>query len=70
MKDQDLTYEAAYTELAKISKEIETESVSVDVLADKIKRASFLIEFCQKKLRSTEIDVNTIIVQMEKTNAK
>jgi len=31
-----LTYEAAYAELKKIASEIETESVSVDVLAAKV----------------------------------
>ena len=42
-----LTYEAAYKELAAIAKEIESETVSVDVLAQKVKRASELINYCQ-----------------------
>jgi exodeoxyribonuclease VII small subunit len=58
-------YEEAYAELAKIAKEIENETVSVDVLADRVKRASELIAFCQGKLRSTEQEVNRIIKQME-----
>jgi exodeoxyribonuclease VII small subunit len=61
-----LTYETAYQELAAIAKEIESESVSVDVLAEKVKRASVLITYCQTKLRSTETEVNHIIAQMEK----
>lgn len=60
-----LTYESAYRELASIAKEIETESVSVDVLAQKVKRASELITLCQSKLKSTEAEVNKIIAQME-----
>ncbi len=63
--EQNLTYEAAYAELKKIASEIETESVSVDVLAVKVKRASELITYCQNKLRSTEQEVNNIIKQME-----
>jgi exodeoxyribonuclease VII small subunit len=63
--EMNLTYETAYKELAEIAREIETESVSVDVLAEKVKRASELIEFCQMKLRSTEAEVNNIIKQME-----
>lgn len=59
------TYEAAYAELKKIATEIENESVSVDILAEKVKRAAELIEFCQSKLRATESDVNNIIKQME-----
>jgi exodeoxyribonuclease VII small subunit len=62
---ETLTYEAAYTELAAIAKEIENETISVDVLATKVKRASELITFCQTKLKSTETEVNKIIAQME-----
>lgn len=63
--EQNQTYEMAYAELKKIASEIETESVSVDVLAEKVKRASELITLCQNKLRSTEQEVNNIIRQME-----
>lgn len=62
-----LTYETAYKELAQIARDIETESVSVDVLAEKVKRASELISFCQTKLKNTESEVNKIIAQMETT---
>lgn len=64
--DPQTTYESAFKELQQIAKEIETEAVSVDVLADKVKRASELITFCQNKLRSTEIEVGKIIEHMEK----
>lgn len=63
--DQQTTYEAAYIELQQIAREIENETVSVDVLAAKVKRASELITFCQNKLRSTELEVGKIIEQME-----
>jgi len=66
--EANLTYEAAYKELAQIAKEIENETVSVDVLAQKVKRASELITFCQTKLKSTEAEVNKIISQMENSN--
>lgn len=64
--EKNLTYESAYSELKQIATEIEQESVSVDVLAEKVKRASVLIEYCQSRLRDTEIQVNKIIQQMEK----
>jgi exodeoxyribonuclease VII small subunit len=60
-----LTYEQAYEELSQIANEIQNESVSVDVLAQKVKRASELVAFCQNKLRATEMEVNNIIAQME-----
>lgn len=60
-----MNYEEAYAELQRIAQEIENEKVSVDVLAEKVKRASELIAFCQEKLRNTETEVNNIIKQME-----
>ena len=64
-----LTYEEAYTKLAQIAKSIESENISVDVLAEKVKEAAALIEICQTKLRSTETEVNKIISQMSKGEA-
>lgn len=63
--EENLTYETAYAELEAIAKEIENETISVDVLAVKVRRASELIAFCQDRLKSTETEVNKIITQME-----
>lgn len=60
----NLTYEAAFNELKELAAEMESEQVSVDELAEKLKRASMLIKFCQDKLRSTEAEVNQIISSM------
>ena len=68
--EKELTYEAAYKELKQLTSEIENETVSVDVLAEKVKRASYLIAFCQEKLRSTEKEVNNIISQMNQGGNK
>jgi exodeoxyribonuclease VII small subunit len=57
----DMTYESAYKELEVIAHEIEMDAISVDVLAEKVKRASELIGFCQAKLRLTEEEVGKII---------
>ena len=62
---EKLTYEEAYAELKGIAVEIENETVTIDVLGEKVKRASVLITYCQKKLRSTESEVNKIIQQMD-----
>jgi exodeoxyribonuclease VII small subunit len=63
--ETNISYEEAYAELKNIAAEIEQETVSVDVLAAKVKRASELITLCQSKLKATEQDVLTIIQQME-----
>ena len=49
--EQDLTYDKAYTELKAIAQQIDNESITVDVLAQKVKRAADLIKYCQEKLR-------------------
>jgi exodeoxyribonuclease VII small subunit len=63
--EQDLTYDKAYTELKSIAQQIDSESITVDVLAQKVKRAADLIKFCQEKLRATESEVDNIIKQMD-----
>lgn len=67
MTEPILSYEAAYKELAAIAREIESETVTVDELAKKVKRAAELVAYCQNKLRATEAEVTRIISQMEKT---
>ncbi|WP_295667713.1 exodeoxyribonuclease VII small subunit [uncultured Mucilaginibacter sp.] len=65
MTDPNMSYEAAFKELREIEADIQNEAVSVDVLAEKVKRASELIALCQSKLQKTEFEVNKIISQME-----
>ena len=62
-----LTYQQAFEELEQITDDIESQEVSVDDLAKKVKRAADLLEICNAKLKSTENEVNKII---EKINAK
>ena len=64
-KKANITYEAAYAELTTIVGELEDSEVSVDKLAEKMKRASELISFCSDKLRQTEDAVNKIIRDMD-----
>ena len=63
--ENNLTYEVAMEELKEIALQIDNESVTVDVLAEKVKRASELIEFCQSKLKTTETEINQIIKKMD-----
>lgn len=66
--EQTQTYEQAYQELSEIARDIENETISVDQLAQKVKRASELITFCQSKLRATETEVNNIIAHMDESD--
>jgi exodeoxyribonuclease VII small subunit len=60
-----LTYSQAIGELEKIIEEIEAESVDVDVLAEKVKRATYLIKFCKSNLRTTEEVVKKVLSDIE-----
>jgi exodeoxyribonuclease VII small subunit len=59
------SYSQAIGELEKIIHEIEAESVDVDVLAEKVKRATYLIKFCKSNLRTTEEEVKKVLSDIE-----
>jgi exodeoxyribonuclease VII small subunit len=61
-----LTYQKAFEELQQITTDIESEEVSVDDLAVKVKRAAQLLELCNAKLKSTEEEVNKIIERISR----
>lgn len=63
-KNKELTYSQALKELEKIVKEIESEEVDIDILAEKIKRASQIITFCKGKLRTAEDEVKKVLAEM------
>jgi len=60
-----LTYGKAIEELQAIITEIERESVDVDMLAEKVKRAAHLIKFCKEHLRTTEDEVKNILSEIQ-----
>jgi len=59
------SYESALEELKTIVSDIETDSVSVDELTQKVKRASELIKFCKTILTKTEKEVSSALDDME-----
>ena len=59
------SYSKALEEIEDIVTAIEDESIDVDVLATKVKRASELIKFCRGKLRSTEQEIKQVLAEIE-----
>lgn len=59
------SYKEAIEELEVIVQEIESETVDVDVLTEKVKRATFLIKLCKKRLRETDKEVKKILKEFE-----
>lgn len=53
----NLTYNQAYNELSKLVDQIEDDKIQLDTLAEKVKQAKELIDYCETKLRSIDKDV-------------
>ena len=58
---KDLKYEEALEKLQKIVALLEHKEIKIDDLADKVKEAKELVDFCRKKLDKTELEINKII---------
>jgi exodeoxyribonuclease VII small subunit len=60
------SYKDAIEEIESIVGEIENETVDVDVLAEKVKRAAYLIKYCKSKLKATDNEVKKVLREFEK----
>lgn len=59
-------YKDAVEKIESIVKEIENETVDVDVLAEKVKKAAHLIKYCKSKLKATDNEVKKVLREFEK----
>ena len=59
-------YKDSIEELESIVEEIENEIVDIDVLTAKVKRATFLIKLCRKRLKKTDSEVKNVLKEFEK----
>lgn len=57
----NLTYSKAYNDLSKLVDQIEDDKIQLDTLAEKVKQAKDLIDFCETKLRTIDKDVKTAL---------
>jgi exodeoxyribonuclease VII small subunit len=61
MDNDNITYEKAYSELEAIINQLESDALSIELLAEKVSRAAYLLELCTQKMRSIEADIQQII---------
>ena len=61
----DLGYAEAMTELEQILDELEGDHLDVDVLAERVRRASELIKLCRTRIARAQEDVNRIVTDLE-----
>jgi exodeoxyribonuclease VII small subunit len=64
MVKKEFSFNEAVIEIEDILKNIESGQLDIDKLSVEVKRASELIKQCQKKLRSTEEEINSIFKDM------
>ena len=70
MSEEKISYSQAIEELEAIISDIESESIDVDVLTKKVKRATRLIQFCKGKLRDTESEVKKLLSELEESTGE
>jgi exodeoxyribonuclease VII small subunit len=64
MAKKEFLFSEAVTEIENILKQIESGELDIDKLSVEVKRASELIRQCQKKLRTTEEEINSIFREL------
>ncbi|HJO41623.1 MAG: exodeoxyribonuclease VII small subunit [Acidimicrobiaceae bacterium] len=60
-EDSEISYSLALEELQEILTELESDQIDIDELAKKVERANDLLQQCQKRLTSTQMQVEKII---------
>lgn len=60
MAKKEFSFNEAVNEIEKILSIIESGELDVDKLSTEVKKATELIKQCQKKLRATEEEINSI----------
>ena len=70
MAPKKLSYKEAKLELEVIIEGLEGSDMDIDILTEKVKRATQLIRICKEKLLKTESDVKKILEDFEKTHEK
>jgi len=58
-------YAEAMAELEEILEELEGDQLDVDVLAERVRRASELIKSCRTRIARAQADVDTIVTDLE-----
>ena len=58
-------YSEAMREVESILSELDSSSIDVDVLATKVERASFLITWCNERITTAQLTVDTLVADIE-----
>jgi exodeoxyribonuclease VII small subunit len=56
-------YAAAVAELERLVAELDSQSVDVDVLSAKVSRASYLVDWCRRRIDAAEMAIEQLGVE-------
>lgn len=62
---KEISYKEAMAQLEEIVHKIENEEPDVDELSTMVKKAAELMQFCKKKLKSTEEEINEALEKLK-----
>lgn len=62
--DESLGYSAALAELEGILRELDGEDIDVDVLGDRVRRASELLRFCRDRIANARFEVEQVVADL------
>jgi len=62
---EQLDYSTAVAELDSILIELEDEALNVDILTERVARASELITFCRDRITTAKLGVEQIVADLE-----
>jgi exodeoxyribonuclease VII small subunit len=65
MSPEELGYAEAMAELESILDELEGDDLDVDVLAERVRRASELLTTCRTRIARAQADVDRIVTDLE-----
>ncbi len=57
-------YAEAMAEVESILSELDSNSVDVDVLSDRVERASFLINWCSERVSAAQMTVDALVADL------
>jgi exodeoxyribonuclease VII small subunit len=63
--DSEIGYGEALAELEQILDDIEDDTVDVDVLATKVRRAAELLRVCRDRISAARIEVTQIVADLD-----
>ena len=63
--DDTLGYAAALAELEGILADLEDDGIDIDLLAEKVERATVLIRLCRDRIAAARVQVDRVVADLE-----